>query len=184
MKNLALVKKYAQGLVQAVKEQREFASVLAELRTFLDLYAGRGDLRTALTSPFLNAEKRARILKDVLAASGTGEKTTRFLSLLLENKRLELVADIIGILPETWHEEHGVVTFEVASVVPLTDAQERRLRDTLEAAEKGPVALTFRIDPGLVGGLALKRGHIIYDASVRGSLDQMKEQIGQSERSS
>jgi ATP synthase F1 delta subunit len=184
MKNLALVKKYAQGLVQAVPEEREFSSVLAELRGFLDLYSGRPDLRTALASPFLNAGSRARILKGVLAGSRAGEKMVRFLSLLLENKRLDLVPDIVDILPVAWHEEHGIVSFEVASVVPLTAAQERRLRETLEAEEKGPVALSFRIDPGLVGGLALKKGNIVYDVSIRGSLDRMREHIEQGERSS
>lgn len=184
MKNLALVKKYAQGLVQAVKEEGEFASILAELRAFLNLYSGREDLRTALTSPFLNAGKRARILKDVLSESQAGEKTIRFLSLLLEHKRLDLFGDIVGILPEIWDEEHGIVTFEATSVVPLTAGQKQRLRETLEAAEKGPVSLVFKIDAALVGGLALKRGNIVYDVSIQGSLNGMKEHIEQSERSS
>jgi F-type H+-transporting ATPase subunit delta len=184
MKNPALVKKYAQGLVQAVRDDAEFASVLAELRAFLELYSARDDLRTALISPFLNAVKRARILDDVLARSRDGGKTVRFLSLLLENKRLDLVKDIVDILPGTWNGAHGIVTFEVTSVVPLTAGQKERLRETLEAAEKSPVSLVFRTDAALVGGLALKRSNIVYDASIRGSLNRMKEHIEHSERSS
>jgi F-type H+-transporting ATPase subunit delta len=184
MKNLVLVKKYAQGLVQAVREDAEFGSVLADLRAFRDVYSGRADLRTALESPFLSAAKRARILEEVLAAGRFAEKTVRFLSLLLENRRLDLVGDIVDILPETWNEEHGIVTFEVTSVVPLTAGQKRRLQETLEAAEKGPVSLVFGTDPALVGGLSLKRSNIVYDASVRGSLNRMKEHIEHSERSS
>jgi F-type H+-transporting ATPase subunit delta len=184
MKNPALVKKYAQGLVQAVGDDAEFASVMDELRSFLDLYSSREDLRRALESPFLNAAKRALILKEVLATGRPGGKTVRFLSLLLENKRLDLVGDIVGTLPETWNDEHGIVTFEVTSVVPLKAGQMTRLRETLEAVEKSPVSLVFRTDPALVGGLAVKRSNIVYDVSIRGSLNRMIELIEHSERSS
>jgi F-type H+-transporting ATPase subunit delta len=184
MKNLALVKKYAQGLVRAVPDDVEFGSILGELRAFRGAYSSRADLRTALESPFQNAAKRARLLAEVLAAGRAGEKTVRFLSLLLQNKRLDLVGDIVDVLPETWNEEHEIATFEVTSVLPLTAGQKRRLQETLEAAEKGPVSLVFRIDPALLGGLALKRSNIVYDASIRGSLNRMKEHIEHSERSS
>jgi F-type H+-transporting ATPase subunit delta len=179
MKNQVLVKKYAQGLVQAVKDEPEFESVREDVRRFLDIYASHGELRNALTSPFINAGNRLRILQNVLAGIAGREKTVRFLSLLLEHKRLDLLGDISGHLTEAWNEKLGILTFEVASVVPLTDGQKTRLRETIEAAEKKPVNLVFKIDPGIIGGLALKKGHIIYDASIQGNLNQMKEQIQQ-----
>jgi F-type H+-transporting ATPase subunit delta len=179
MKNLVLVKKYAQGLVQAIKDEAELDSVRADLAGFLDLYSGRNDLRNALLSPFINVGTKARILEDVLAKGRAGEKTVRLLRLLLEHKRLALLKDIADLLPETWNEKLGILTFEVASVVPLTGVQKRRLRETLEAAEGRPVSLVFKIDPEIVGGLALKRGNIVYDVSILGNLNQMKEQIQQ-----
>ncbi len=179
MKNQVLVKKYAQGLVQAVKDEPEFESVRADLGRFLDIYAGHDELRNALTSPFINAKAKARILETVLARIAAREKTARFLSLLLDHKRLDILRDISDLLTEAWNEKLGILTFEVASVVPLTDAQKTRLRQMIEAAEKKPVNLLFQIDPGIIGGLALKRGHIVYDASVQGNLDQMKAQIQQ-----
>lgn len=177
MKNQVLVKRYAQGLVQAVKDEAEFEPIRAELRAFLDLYSGLSELRHAILSPFIGARAKARILDHVAARSGAGEKTVRFLRLLLEHKRLDLLGDIVDALPETWNEKLGIVTFEVASVIPLTDGQKRRLRETLETAERRPVRLVFRIDPGIVGGLSLRRGHIVYDVSIQGSLNQLKEQI-------
>jgi len=179
MKNQVLVKKYAQGLVQAVKDEPEFESVREDVRRFLDIYAGHAELRKALTSPFINAGNRVRILENVLAGIAAREKTARFLSLLLEHKRLDLLGDISDHLTEAWNEKLGILTFEVASVVPLTDAQKTSLREMIEAAEKKPVNLVFKIDPGIIGGLALKKGHIVYDASIQGNLNQMKEQIQQ-----
>ena len=179
MKNQVLVKKYAQGLVQAVREEPEFESVRAELGAFLDLFRGRRDLRHALLSPFVGALKKARILQDVLAAMKAGGKTARLLQLLLEHKRLDILGDLVAVLPEAWNEKMGVLTFEVTSVVDLTEGQRARLRRTLEAAEKNPVRLVFRTDPALIGGLTLKRGHVVYDVSVEGQLNQLKEQIQQ-----
>jgi F-type H+-transporting ATPase subunit delta len=179
MKNQSLVKKYAQGLVQAVRDEAEFESVRAELSAFRELFAGRADLRHALLSPFVGAAKKARVLEGVLAARGAGGKTTRLLGLLLEHKRLDILGDLVAVLPEAWNEKLGVLTFEVTSVVALTEGQRSRLQRALEAAEANPVNLVFRTDPAIIGGLTLKRGHIVYDVSIEGQLNQLKEQIQQ-----
>jgi len=179
MKNQTLVRKYAHGLVHAVKDEAEFSSVLGELRSFLDLFAGHAGLREALDSPFVAKEKKAGILQTVLAKSGAGEKTARFLDLLAGHGRLDLVGDIVAWLPEAWNERLGILTFEVTSVVPLTDVQKDRLRETLEAVEQAPVRLVYRLDPAIVGGLAVRRGSIVYDASLEGNLSRLKEQIQQ-----
>ena len=178
MKNLPLVKKYAQGLAQAVADEKEYASVGAEIRAFLGLFDSREDLHKALVSPFVNARKRLAVLEEVLARLGTGPKASRFLTLLLHHKRLDLLAAIVDALPEAWSERHGVVTYEVTSAVPLTDAQRARLTKGLEASEKKPVRLVPRTDPSVIGGLAVRKGHIVYDASVEGKLSAIQERLG------
>jgi len=179
MKNLAIVNKYAEGLAQALKDDKEYESVGAEIRTFLDLFVSREDLRRALVSPFVKAAKKRSVLGQVLAGAGAGPKASRFLTLLLDNKRLELLPEIVGALPQVWSEKLGFVTYEVSSAVPLTAGQKDRLEKALEASEKRPVRLVARIDPALVGGLAVRKGHIVYDASVEGQLAALKERLGQ-----
>lgn len=179
MKNPGIVKMYAEALAGAVKDQREFEAVGAEIRAFLDLYLSREDLRRALIRPFVNARKRGAILEAVLARGGTGPKATRFLTLLLGHKRLRLLPEIVEALPKAWSEKQGVVTFEVTSAVAMTDEQKARLSKVLEASAKKPVRLVSKIDPSVVGGLALRKGHIVYDASVEGELNALKERLGQ-----
>jgi F-type H+-transporting ATPase subunit delta len=179
MKNLALVKKYAEGLALAVGDEKEYESVGAEIRAFLELFVSREDLRRALVSPFVNARKKGIILGEVLAGARTGPKASRFLKLLLHHKRLELLPDMVEALPQAWSDKFGVVTFEVTSAVPLTAAQKDRLVKGLEAAEKKPVRLVFKADPGVLGGVALRWGHIVYDASIEGQLTALKERLGQ-----
>jgi F-type H+-transporting ATPase subunit delta len=160
-------------------DEKEFGTVRADLAVFVDLLSRSGDLRRALETPFVAGEKRAALLGAVLERLGAAEKTRRFLALLQEHKRLDILKDIAAALPETWNESHGIVTFEVTSAVPLTGEQRERLERELEASEKKPVSLTFKIDPGIVGGLALRKGHIVFDASIQGNLDRMKAQIQQ-----
>jgi len=178
MKNLALVRKYADGLAGALKDDGEYASVASEVRAFLDLLLSHNDLKRALVSPFVNARRREAILKEILSRTGTGPKASRFLALLQQHKRMELLPDIVEGLPEAWSGKHGVVTYEVASAVPLTQVQQDRLARSLEASEGKPVRLVFKADPGLVGGLTVRKGHIVFDASVEGELSALKERLG------
>ena len=97
----------------------------------------------------------------------------------MENNRLELFPDIIESLPEVWNEQKGISTFEVASVVPLTDGQRKKLERKLELLEKRPVLLKYRIVPELVGGFWVKRGNIVYDVSIKGNLMKLKEKISE-----
>ena len=178
MRNLALVKRYADGLARALGDDHEFASVGAEIRAFLELFLSREDLRHALVSPFVNARRKAAILDEVLPLAGMGPKASRFLALLLRHKRMGLLPAIVEALPEAWSEKHGVVTFEVASAAALAEDQIVRLTRTLEASEQKPVRLVFKADPGLLGGLTVRKGHIVYDASVEGELTALQERLG------
>ncbi len=177
MRHQVLVRKYAQGMVQALKGDREYGSALASLNAFLGIYRQREDLRTALSSPFLNARRKAAFLADVAARVGVRGKALRLLDLLLAHKRLDILPAVVEILPEVWHEKLGVRTFEVVSAVPLTDAQKGRLAARVEAWQKAPVRLVYTVEPGIVGGLALRRGHVVYDLSVRGQLERFQETL-------
>ncbi len=182
MRNLVLVKKYAEGLARALEGEAEYGSVGAEVHAFLDVLLAHEDLRRALVSPFVKARRRDAILGEVLTRLGTGPKASRFFKLLQQHKRMELLPDIVAALPEAWSERQGVVTYEVASAVPLTAAQRDRLAANLERSEGRRVRLVLKDEPALVGGLALRKGHIVYDASVEGELRALQERLGHEER--
>ena len=179
MKNLILVKRYTQGLVGALQDEREFNAVHRELAEFRELISTHGALKGTLASPFVAARRKTRVIKEVLAVSDYMGKTSRFVLLLFGHNRLDLLGDILEALPVLWNERRGVATFEVSSVVILADAQMKRLKAELERLEGGPVFLRYSIDPGLVAGFSLQRGNVIYDASLRGHLAKIKERISE-----
>jgi F-type H+-transporting ATPase subunit delta len=177
MKSQILVKRYTQGLVNSVKDENEFSTLSRELSAFWDLLNAHKKLMEILLSRFLPTSRKKQIAQELLASSSTGTKSARFLLLLVENDRLELLPGIIQALPEAWNEEKGINTYEVASVVPLSDEQREKLKEKLEHLDKRPVVLKYRIDEGLVGGLSIKRKNTVYDISIQGNLLKLREKI-------
>ncbi|MGD9347810.1 MAG: ATP synthase F1 subunit delta [Candidatus Aminicenantes bacterium] len=177
MKNRVLVKRYSQGLVNAIHDEEEFAAIHKELRDFLKLIESQEQLKKALQSPFLPLKKKKDLLDEVLQRLSLRSKTARFISLSVDNGRLEFLPEILDFLPELWNEEKGISTFEVFSVVPLNEEQKEKLKGKLEGLEQRPVFLKYASDPSLVGGLSIRRGNIVYDVSIRGNLDRLKENI-------
>lgn len=177
MLDQVLIRRYARGLVGALGGEPEFAAVLRELSAFRGLLQTNRELSAVLENPFIAKKKKDQIIRNILAASPPSGKTVRFLDVLIEHDRLGLLSDILRVVPDLWRERQGVQTFEVSSSVPLIPVQKEKLQHELERLEKRPVFLEFRIDPGLVGGLSVRKGNIIYDASVRGRLAKLKEKM-------
>ena len=177
MKNHILVKRYTQGLVNSIKSEKEFRPLYEELTDFSRLRSTHEELKEILSNPFVTKSKKREIIEELLAKKSFGDKASRFVLLLLENNRFELLPDILDLLPELWDEERGILTFEVASVVPLREDQKKKIQEKLELLEKKPVVLRYRIDPDLIGGLSVKKGNIIYDTSIKGHLLKLKERI-------
>jgi len=177
MKTKILIKRYTRGLVETIKGEEEFSVLERELSDVTSLLFGHKKLLKVLFSPFLASNKKIHIIKDILSKKKLSKKTLRFIIILVENNRLELLPDIIELLPLFWNERRGVFTYEVASVVPLDATQKKELEKELESLEKRPVILNFKIDPELIGGLSIKKGNIVYDISLRGDLSKMKEKI-------
>lgn len=177
MKSQILVKRYTLGLVNSVKDEAELSALLGELSAFSELLHTHKKLKETLLNPFFPTSRKMLIAQELLASMSARKKTERCILLLVENNRLERLPEIIESLPAAWNEKKGVDTYEVASVIPLSDGQRKKLKARLERLEKKPVVLKYRIDPDLVGGLLIKRKNIVYDISIKGSLLKLKEKI-------
>lgn len=179
MKSQLLLNKYTLGLANALKTESEYETSLSELTEFVRLCRENRELREILESPVLTQRKKSQIVGSILGVEVFQEKTSRFVLLLMEHNRLELLDAILDLLPVLWNEKKGVRTFEVSSVVPLSEVQKAGLERELERLEKTPVRLTYRIDAEIIGGLYLKRGNLVYDVSLKGHLLDLKERISE-----
>ena len=177
MKKRVLVKRYAQGFLNTIKDEAEYQSLYQELREFNELLTTQEKLREMLLSPFLPTSKKVELAGEILTKASYRGKNLRFILLLIENGRFVLFPEMLESLPEFWNELKGVSTYEVTSAAPLSEDQKLRLTKKLEWLEKKPVFLKYRRDPSLIGGISVQKGNIIYDASVKGNLDRLKQLI-------
>jgi len=179
MKNPILAKRYTEGLAAALESESEFKSVNRELRDFASLMEKDERLGPALLRPFLNSEKKARILDAILKKQAVHAKSARFLGLLLRHGRLEILPGVLAGLPDAWRETRGVRSFEVNSVVPLSDSQKKTLEARLRRMEGRPIHCVYGLDPSLVGGLTVRKGNVVYDVSLKGQLLRLQDLISE-----
>ncbi len=177
MRSQTLIRRYAQGLINSIEDNREFESLSKELSEFAHFLSSHAKLQDTLQSPFLPATKKTEIATQILGLSSVGNKAKRFLLLLVENDRLALLPEILENLPVLWNAEQGIVTFEVSSVIPLNADQKKRLEEKLSSFEQSPVLLTYKTDHSLIGGLSIRKGNIVYDVSIQGDLERLKQKI-------
>ncbi len=177
MKKDILVQRYAHGLIDALRDGREFEAVRGELESMAGLFFAPGALEQFLASPFVVKARKADALRGILSRAALDPKTTRFLLLLLDKGRMDILPDIVRALPDLWREHQGILTARVVSAVPLSEDQRRRLKERLEGLEGRPVGLTFALDPDLIGGLTVTLDHRLLDVSVKGQAEKLRETI-------
>ena len=166
--------RYAQALFDLAQERDRVAAVEADL-TALDTVRGESaELRRLLASPAFGAEDKARGLAAVADKGQFDDVTRRFLQLIARNRRAGDLPDVVRAFRRLSAQHRGVAAAEVTSAVPLSDSQ----RDAVAAALRGSLGkapeITTRVDPSILGGLRVRVGSRLYDASLKTRLDHLK----------
>jgi len=110
-------------------------------------------------------------------AERVGRQVARLLALLVERRRVALLPRVADAYRRLLYDRRGIVEAEVASAAPLTDGERDALRGHLERLAGRRVELRERLDPSLLGGLVVRIGDRLYDASVRGRLERLRTQL-------
>ena len=177
MVNKILVRRYTRGLTDSISGKDEFEVILGQLFDFQKFLYGQEELQQIFFKSVLPISRKRVIGEEILKKNDLHPKVKRFLLLLIENGRLELLPDISDQLPDMWNVLQGISSFEISSVISLSHSQKKALVDKLEKMEKRPVFLKYKIDPDLIGGVSIRQGNIVYDASLRGALMKLQEKI-------
>ena len=166
--------RYAQALFDLAKDTGRVAAVEANLKSFKAMRAESADLRRLLGSPAFGAEDKARALL-ALAVAGKFEPLARkFIGLMATNGRAAVLPSAITAFEALSAAARGVVGAEVTTAVKLTAAQEKGLMAALRLALGKDPEIDTRVDPSILGGLKVKVGSRLYDASLRSKLDSLR----------
>ncbi|KQS55220.1 ATP synthase F0F1 subunit delta [Brevundimonas sp. Leaf363] len=166
--------RYAQALFDLADETGALEAVRADLKSLRTAYGESADLRRLITSPVIAAEDQGRGLGAIAEKARFNGVTRNFLGLLAQNGRIRDLTAVIAAFETLYAKKTGVVAAEVVSALPLSATQLTHIRSALlKAVGKAP-ELTARVDPSLLGGLKVKVGSKLFDASLKTKLDQMK----------
>ncbi len=166
--------RYAQSLFELTIENGNLAKVEADLKSLKAMIADSADLRRLIASPAFSAEDKGKGLVAVAVKARFDMLTTKFLGLVAANGRTGDLLGAISAFVELSAKHRGVVTAEVVSAAALSPTQLKGVQAALaEALGKTPEVST-RVDPSLLGGLKVRVGSRLFDASLRSKLDSLK----------
>jgi F-type H+-transporting ATPase subunit delta len=166
---------YSRALFEAAKDGGVLDEIQEQLGAWTEALGENKNLQTFFFSPrFTSAEKKDAIRRII---TGADERFLNFLELLAERHRLPATFRIRRAFDELWREEHKMLPVEVTSAVELDEALVRSIGERIEERTGRRIELTSRVDPEIIGGLVLRVGNKVLDASVSGRLQRLRKQI-------
>ena len=166
-------RRYAGALFELADGKGELPVISGELAQFASLVDDNGDLARALASPIFPRDQKAAALIAVAEKAGLGKTTTAFLATMAENGRAGEIVDAIAAFDAKYAEHRGVKRARAVTATEMTADQRKRLEQVLVGALGGDVELETAVDPALVGGIQLRIGSQLIDASIAAKLDRM-----------
>jgi len=166
---------YAEALLGAAGERGRLAEVREQLADFVAAVRESDELRSLLRNPQIEPHVKREALA---AALGDADELVRnFLLLLAEKGRLAEADEIQAELERLIAREARVLELDLTTAVELSDEEAARVVRQMEEASGRRVEATRRVDPDLIGGIVIQAGSQRLDASVRGRLDQLRQEL-------
>ena len=169
-----LAERYATALYELADEQKALDPVAADLRNLRGLIDESADLRRLIRSPVLSRAEQGKAIAALAEQAGFQSLVKNILGLLAKNRRLFVLPEVIAAYLAELAVRRGEVTAHVVSAQALSDAQRQSLDERLRRAIGGKVAIETRVDPSLLGGLIVKLGSRMVDASLSSKLQRLQ----------
>lgn len=171
--------RYARALDEVVVAQSlSRDAVKQQLRDFVTTYTSSASLREVLENPSIPQDQKVRLLDSIGARVGLSSTVRNFVAVVIAHERLNEMPEMIESYLALADQESGIAEAEVTSARPLDEAGRRVLEESIARLSGcSRVRATYREDPGLLGGAVVKVGSTVYDGSVRGQLEQMKQRM-------
>jgi F-type H+-transporting ATPase subunit delta len=166
---------YARALFEVAREQQKLNEVREQLGQFADALNENADLRVFFFSPYFSTEEK----KDGLhrALEGADPVIVNFLETLLERHRMPVIFRIRDEYGRLWDKENQLLPVEVTSAVDLDEATVKSIGERIGEQTGQRVELTSKVDPSILGGIVLRVGNSILDASIKHRLDQLRKHV-------
>jgi ATP synthase F1 delta subunit len=166
---------YARALFEVAKEHGLLDEVRDDLNEFAQALSDTRQLAVFFFSPYFSTEEKKDGLKRVV--TGAEPVFMNFLEALIERHRMPAIFRIRDDYQKLWEDERHLLAVEVTSAIELDKATVSSIGDRIGEQTKRTVELSSKVDPDILGGIVLRVGNVILDASIRNRLEQLRKQV-------
>jgi F-type H+-transporting ATPase subunit delta len=166
---------YARSLFEVAKENDELDEVHEQLGEFADALDGNRELQVFFFSPYFSSEEKKDGIDKVV--EGANEHFLNFLKLVAERHRVPAIFRIRREFDGLWRQENKLLEVRVTSATPLDDEIVQSIGRRIEEQTGQRIDLDANVDPDVIGGLILRVGNKVMDASVRGRLERLRKEV-------
>ena len=166
---------YARSLFEVAKEHDKLDVVRDQLGEIADAVAEQHDLQVFFFSPYFSTDEKVDGLQRAL--EDADEAVVNFLELLIEKHRMPALFRIRREFEALWEEENRLLPVQVTSAIELDESTVRQIGDAIGEQTGRRIELTSEVDPDILGGIVLRVGNSILDASIRNRLEKLRKQV-------
>jgi F-type H+-transporting ATPase subunit delta len=166
---------YARSLFEVAQERDSLDVVRDQLGEFADVLQDNRDLQVFFFSPYFSTEEKKQGLEKTV--TGADDAVRNFLELLVEKHRMPAVFRVRREYDHLWQEANKLLPVTITSAIELDPSTVEGIGKAIGDQTGRKVQLTADVDPDVLGGIVLRVGNSILDASIRNRLDQLRRQV-------
>jgi F-type H+-transporting ATPase subunit delta len=174
----AIASRYARALVEAILAQRIDPDIARQqLRSVVEAVHESVELRRVWESPAISAEQKRAVLDAIAGQMDALKPIRNFIAVLIDHRRIAMLDDIARQFEIELDAQLGFAQAEISSARQLSSEEKGVLESQIERLTGKKVRARYTSNPELLGGVMVRVGSTIYDGSVRGQLDKMKQEL-------
>ena len=174
----AFVSRYATAFLDVVTDAKlDTAAIDGQLNDFLATWDGSRELRDFFTNPAIPAAQKVGILDKLNAKLGLQKELRNLVAVLIDNNRIGAVAEVAAAYRLLLQERLGIHPAEIVTARDLGNEERESLMAEIGKLAGGKVDAKFKLDPSILGGTVVRIGSTVYDGSVRGRLERLREEL-------
>jgi F-type H+-transporting ATPase subunit delta len=169
---------YARAMADVAMQRKLDANkVGADLESLTAILQENPQLRTIWESPSVNADQKLKLLDAIVARAGVSREVRNFTAVLITKRRIHFFAEIARAAVQQLNAALGIAEAQIVSARELSADERSKLESQVTKVTGKKLRVSYSLDPSLMGGAVVRVGSTIYDGSVRGQLQRMREQL-------
>lgn len=174
----AFATRYATAFLDVVTDARlDTGAIDDQLSDFLATWDGSAELRAFLTNPAIAAKQKVAFLDKLNARLGLRKQLRNLIAVLIDHGRIGHVKEVAESYRRLMQERMGIRPAEIVTARELSSEERETLVAGVAKLADGRIEPVFKLDRSILGGTVVRIGSTVYDGSVRGRLERLKEEL-------